>query len=91
MFEWLALTLPEERLQDRQIVQSVQYCNGLLGSQHYQSDVQSLSGREIAAVMHAAHALMIYDQRVFAPADAVPAAAQRPAVVRLLSHSEGEQ
>jgi hypothetical protein len=41
--------------------------------------VQSLSSRDIAAVGHAVHALMVYDQRQFKPADPDPAPAPVPA------------
>ena len=87
VFEWLAFDACRRIvLQDRQIVQSVQYCTGLLGSQHYQSDVQSLSGREIAAVMHAAHALVTLRSACFRPGrlrhpPAAQKAGRRPAAL----------
>ena len=72
VLEWLALTLPEDRLEDPRIVTSISYLDGLLSSQRYQGGVQAFSAREISAVMHSTHALAIYDQRVFVPANVPP-------------------
>ena len=46
------------------------YVTQLLGSQRYQWNAPSLSTREIVSMGHALHALAVYDQRVFKPADA---------------------
>ena len=69
LLEWLAFSLPEERVQDPQVVKSVAYVTALLGSQGSRVNVASMSPRDIAALMHALHALSIYDRRVFKPAD----------------------
>ncbi len=79
MAEWLALSLHEDRLDDPRMVQSIAYLDAMLSSQRYQWNVQSLSSRDIAAVGHAVHALMVYDQRQFKPADPDPAPAPVPA------------
>jgi hypothetical protein len=80
VFEWLALSLPNEKLTDPRLVNSVECLLRLLGSQRYQWNAPSLSTQEIVSLGHALHALAIYDQRVFAPFDAEtkPAAEKQP-------------
>ena len=51
--------------------------------------MQALSGRDIAAVAHAAHALVAYDTRVFKPADPEPAPEQKS--VKPVVTAEGGQ
>jgi hypothetical protein len=75
VLEWLAISLPAERLEEPQMQRSVEFVDSQLSSQRYRWNVQSLSSREIGATMRAAHALVIYDQRVFQPADPPPAPA----------------
>lgn len=72
VLEWLVTGLPEQRLEEPQVALAIEYVDGLLSSSRYRWNVQSMSSREISAVMHAAHALVMYDQRVFAPADPAP-------------------
>jgi hypothetical protein len=72
--EWLAYSLPEASLDDPRMIRSVDYLTNLLGSRRYRVDTPELPAREIAAAMHAAHALAIYDQRIFKPADPPPRA-----------------
>jgi hypothetical protein len=74
VLEWLAMSLPDDKLADAPIAAAVEYVARLLGSQRYQWNTPSLSTREIAAAGHALHALAVYDERVFKPADAPPAA-----------------
>ena len=69
VLEWLAVSLPDERLREPRIVQAVNYLAQLLGNNHYRWNAHSLSTREIASLGHALHALAIYDQRVFKPYD----------------------
>ena len=69
VLEWLALSLPEEKLTDPHVVSAVEYVLGLVGSQRYQWNAPSLSTQEIVSLGHALHALAIYDQRAFAPFD----------------------
>ncbi len=69
VLEWLAMSLPEKRLEDARVVSAVDYVTQLLGSQRYQWNAPSLSTREIVSLGHALHALAIYDERVFKPAD----------------------
>lgn len=71
ILEWLVTRLPEERLHDRRVVASVTYVTAMLESPHLNFQVGSASGWELGAVMHALHALRIYDRRVFQPADPV--------------------
>ena len=44
----------------------------LLESQQFRANVPALSTRDIVSLGHALHALSIYDQRVFQPADPPP-------------------
>lgn len=67
VLEWLALSLPEDRLDDPRLVRSIDYLHRLLGSGRYGRNVRSLSTREIGAVMHALHALVVYDERFLTP------------------------
>jgi hypothetical protein len=69
VLEWLALSLADKRLEDARMIRAVEYVSRLLGSQRYQGSASSLSTREIASVGHALHALNMYDERVFKPAD----------------------
>ena len=69
VLEWLAISLPQQRLEDPQVVKAVGYVNAMLDSSRYRRDVKSLSTREIGSVMHALHALSVYDRRLFKPAD----------------------
>ncbi|MBU4273277.1 MAG: hypothetical protein KKA28_15565 [Planctomycetes bacterium] len=70
VLEWLALSLPDQRLQDSRVVNSVHYLTRLLGSQRYRWNAPSLNTQEIVSLCHALHALAIYNQRVFKPFDA---------------------
>ncbi len=78
VLEWLALSLPEERLEDPHVVRSVELVNRVLDGNRYRRNVRSLSTREIGSVMHALHALALYDERYFQPADP-PEAEEKPA------------
>jgi hypothetical protein len=81
ILEWLAMSLPDGRLQDAHVTNAVTYVSNLLGSQRYQANAPALPTREIAALGHALHALAVYDERVFKPADTLekPAAKKQPA------------
>jgi hypothetical protein len=67
--EWLALSMPEKALDDPTVVRSIAYLDSMLNSDRYRWNVQALSSRDIAAVAHAVRALVVYDARVFQPAD----------------------
>ena len=84
VLEWLALSLPAEKLNDPRMIGGVEAALRLLGTQRYQWNAPSLSTQEIVSLGHALHALAIYDQRAFAPFDAddKPAAGKRPATTR---------
>ena len=60
------MSVDQEALADLRIVRSVEYLNNLLGNRRYGS-LGSLSTREIGTIMHALHALAVYDQRMFTP------------------------
>jgi hypothetical protein len=77
VLEWLALSLPDKKLEDPRVMKAVEYVAGVLGSQQYQWNTPSLSTRDIAAVGHALHALNVYDTLVFRPPDVPPA--EKPA------------
>jgi hypothetical protein len=79
VLEWLVLSLPDARLEEPRIVQSIQYVDGMLDAHQYQWSLPALSSRDIAAAMAAAHALYAYDSQVFAPADPPRAAPAKPA------------
>ena len=81
VLEWLALSLPEEKLTDPRLVNAVESVLRLVGNQRYQWNAPSLSTQEIVSLGHALHALAIYDQRAFARFDTSekPVAEQQPA------------
>ena len=81
VLEWLAMSLSDNKLEDTRVVNAVDYVTRLLSSQRYQWNAQSLPTQEIAALGHAVHALAIYDEREFKPADVPekPAVEQTPA------------
>jgi hypothetical protein len=70
--EWLAVSLPDKRLEDARVTAALDNVTGLLESQYYRSNPPALSTRDIASLGHALHALMIYDERIFQPADPPP-------------------
>ena len=81
VLEWLAISLPEKQLEDARVVGAVEYVTRLLDGQHYQWNAQALTTRDIVSLGHALHALVVYDGRVFKPADVpeTPAAKEQPA------------
>jgi len=64
--QWLASSLPEDRLQDPRVLRSVVYLIKALGTPRSRTKAASMSLHDVDGVMHAAHALAIYDRRVFA-------------------------
>jgi hypothetical protein len=72
VLEWLAFSLPEERLGDPRVVKAVEYLADMLGGQRYQWNLRSLNSRDLGSLMHALHALSIYDERWFATAEEPP-------------------
>lgn len=69
--EWLAMSLPDDKVEDARIANAMQYVSRLLSSQRYISNAPALSTQEIVSMGHALHGLNIYDDRVFKPADVV--------------------
>jgi hypothetical protein len=55
--EWLAFSLPSERLSDERFVKGLDYVVGLL-------EKHQVGARDWGAATHALHALSIYEQRV---------------------------
>jgi hypothetical protein len=72
ILQWLAMSLPEDRLEDPQVVKAVAKVNSVLAGQSSRLYVSSMSPRDIATWMRALHALSIYDERVFKPCDPPP-------------------
>lgn len=68
VLEWLALSLPDDRLDDPAIAAGIAYLNNIM-SQRYQGNLPALSAQEISGAMHGLHALAIYDERLFKSAD----------------------
>jgi len=76
IMEWLCFSLPDERLGDPRMVRGVEYLLSLLAGQRYQAAaLRSLNSRELASVMHALHALVLYDERMFGDSPTAPTAA----------------
>ncbi len=74
ILEWLAFSLPEERLNEPGVVRAVHFVNRALRSGRYgPQNVRSLRTEEIGAAMHALAALRHYDERFFRPFDPPPA------------------
>jgi len=69
VLEWLAVSLPEDRLEEAGVVRAVAYLDSLLANGSFRYHLRSQSTRQIASVMHALHALVVYDERVFQPTD----------------------
>lgn len=67
--EWLVYSLPDDRLQDPQVLRSVAYLAQVLNSRGSGWNLGMMAPRDIDAVMHATLALSTYDQRVFRPFD----------------------
>ncbi len=79
MLQWLALSLPEDRLDDPAMAAGMTYLINALNSQRYLNNLPVLSTREIAGAMRALHALAIYDERLFKPSDSEqPPAEKKP-------------
>jgi hypothetical protein len=69
VLQWLALSLPEDRLDDPAMAAGITYLINSLGSQRYLNNLPVLSTREITGAMRALSALAIYDERLFKPSD----------------------
>jgi len=72
VLQWLAVSMPDDRLEDPRVVRAVAFADRLLGSGRYRQKARSLSTREIGSVMRTLHALALYDERYFQPADPAP-------------------
>jgi len=80
ILEWLVFSLPDDRLEDPRVVRSVTYLAKRLGNQRTRWNVTSKTPRDFRGLMHATHALRIYDRRVFQPLDPKePEAEEEPA------------
>ena len=77
ILEWLCVSLPAERLEDRPLVLAVTYLVSVLENYFAPANVVYASPREIDGLMHALHALRLYDHRVFKLAE--PPKVQQPA------------
>ena len=72
ILEWLVTSLPSEKLEGNRVATAVDYVARILGSESFHWNTPALSTRDIAAAGHALHALSVYDERVFKPADPLP-------------------
>ncbi|MDZ7616686.1 MAG: hypothetical protein U1E05_06760, partial [Patescibacteria group bacterium] len=82
ILEWLAFSLPEERLDEPGMVRAVHFVNQMLSTGRYSQNVKALRTEEIGAVMHSLAGLRYYDDRYFKSADppaASPAVQPGPA------------
>ncbi len=78
ILEWLVFSLPDERLDDPGVLRSINLLNRLLSSRRTAINARSSSSQEVAAHMHALHALSMYDNRFFKPRTPQKAAAPEP-------------
>ena len=67
------MTVPDARLDDPGVVRAVSFLNQLLGGRRQRWSVRQMKTRDLASLMHALHALSVYAERSFQPADAPPA------------------
>lgn len=72
ILQWLAISLPEDRLRDLQVVRAVARVNSILSGQASRVHLSSLSARDVATYLRALNGLSIYNQRVFRPCDPPP-------------------
>jgi hypothetical protein len=79
VLEWLIYTYPEDKLDDPQLVAAVKYLLPALTNRQYRYNASALSTLDINSYAHALHALTVYDDRYFHPADEEkPAAEPKP-------------
>ncbi len=69
ILEWLVFSLPDDRLEEPQVTRSIVYAAGMLENWQQSANAGSLSPRVLGGLMRAAHALALYDQKVFKPYD----------------------
>ncbi len=92
VLQWLALSLPEDRLDDPAMAAGMTYLINALNSQRYLNNLPVLSTLEIAGAMRALHALAIYDERLFKPSDPEqPAPDKKPAATTAKHESAAGQ
>lgn len=78
VLEWLAVSLSDKQLENARVVNAVDYLTRLVGSRRYQWNAEGLPTQEVVSLGHALHALVVYDQREFQPADAPEKPAAEP-------------
>lgn len=66
VMEWLACSLPDERLTDPRVVRGAEFLTELLLAEW--SPHRELQGRDVGPKCHAVRALRVYEQRVFGAA-----------------------
>ena len=69
ILDWLVTSLSDKQLRSKPVTQAVKYVVFGLNRVHGQRSVDFTSSQAIQARMHAIHALMTYDARVFEPFD----------------------
>ncbi len=65
VLEWLVSSLPEDRLQEPRVVRSVTYLAKRLGGRRSGWNLTGMSAQDAEGLTHAAHALRVYDERLF--------------------------
>jgi len=95
ILEWLAISLPDEKLQEAGMVRAVKFVIRSLSRRSGNvSNITSMSSQDIDARMRAVHALAVYDKRVFVPydeqaeRDAEKAAAEKAAAEKTAAETE---
>ncbi len=89
VLEWLAFSLPEDRLSEPRVVKSVGYLADLLGSESSAGWSAATTPREIDSVAHALHALRLYDRRAFEGFDPPPAKKAAPSQAKAPRAGQG--
>ncbi|MBN2474730.1 MAG: hypothetical protein JXB62_08985 [Pirellulales bacterium] len=65
VLRWLVLSLEEDRLEEPGVVRAVEQVQRLLANHRHRNNVRSMRSAEIDSIMHALHALVVYDERLF--------------------------
>ncbi len=86
---WLAYQVPDDRLDDSRMILAVTFVTKVLEQWSSQWNVTDSNPRDISSVMHALHALRVYDRRCYKPAD--PPKAESEEAKRRTSESESRR
>lgn len=67
---WLTVSLSDEEVESARMIRAIDFLNTHLSGRRWET--ASMAPRDIATMMHALHALALYDARVFKPRDPAP-------------------